>query len=341
MDKLSELLEEARRGTSGLDLVSRSQALDRAYRELAAAAKPLGVSWQLVTRPGHVRQTLAVFMGCTYWARIVARKMSQGPESPNDFAAQIEENLKLASRVEKPERTISTGPAASLRRSSVICRYRATMPALDWRWLPFRSSAFIRRAFGPPGGARALNPRPYMRGKRRTEGTQAMAGTNSERELLTEGPAIILAFPQLGENIGMVARAMANFGLSELRLVSPRDGWPSEKARSAASRADHVIDGAKLYETLEEALADLNFVYATTARDRDGFKPVRSPIVAARELRHRFKEGEKVGIIFGRERTGLTNAEVALADEIVTFPVNPAFASLNLAQAVLLMSYEW
>ncbi|MDW9596536.1 FUSC family protein [Sinorhizobium meliloti] len=98
-DKLSELLEEARRGTSGLDLVSRSQALDRAYRELAAAAKPLGVSWQLVTRPGHVRQTLAVFMGCTYWARIVARKMSQDPESPNDFAAQIEENLKLASKV--------------------------------------------------------------------------------------------------------------------------------------------------------------------------------------------------------------------------------------------------
>ncbi|WFU49241.1 RNA methyltransferase [Sinorhizobium terangae] len=168
-----------------------------------------------------------------------------------------------------------------------------------------------------------------------------MAGTNSERELLTEGPAIILAYPQLGENIGMVARAMANFGLSELRLVNPRDGWPSEKARSAASRADHVIDGAKLYGSLEQAIADLNFVYATTARDRDGYKPVRSPIIAARTLRQRFKSGEAVGIIFGRERTGLTNEEVALADEIVTFPVNPAFASLNLAQAVLLMSYEW
>ncbi|THK38515.1 RNA methyltransferase [Ensifer sp. MPMI2T] len=168
-----------------------------------------------------------------------------------------------------------------------------------------------------------------------------MAGTNSERELLTEGPAIILAYPQLGENIGMVARAMANFGLSELRLVNPRDGWPSEKARSAASRADHVIDGAKLYGSLADAIADLNFVYATTARDRDGYKPVRSPIIAARTLRQRFKSGEAVGIIFGRERTGLTNEEVALADEIVTFPVNPAFASLNLAQAVLLMSYEW
>jgi tRNA/rRNA methyltransferase len=168
-----------------------------------------------------------------------------------------------------------------------------------------------------------------------------MAGTNSERVLLTEGPAIILVYPQLGENIGMVARAMANFGLSELRLVSPRDGWPSEKARSAASRADHVIDAAKVYDTLPEALADLNFVYATTARDRYGYKPVRSPLVAAETLRNRFNIGEATGILFGRERTGLTNEEVALADEIVTFPVNPAFASLNLAQAVLLMSYEW
>ena len=168
-----------------------------------------------------------------------------------------------------------------------------------------------------------------------------MAGTNSERVLLTGGPAIVLVEPQLGENIGMVARAMANFGLSELRLVNPRDGWPNEKAQSAASRADHVIEGAKLYDTLEEAIADLNFVYATTARDRYGYKPVRSPIVAARTLRQRFVAGEATGIIFGRERTGLTNEEVALADEIVTFPVNPAFASLNLAQAVLLMSYEW
>ena len=168
-----------------------------------------------------------------------------------------------------------------------------------------------------------------------------MAGTNSERELLTEGPAIILVHPQLGENIGMVARAMANFGLSELRLVNPRDGWPSEKAKSAASRADHVIDNAKLYASTEEAIADLNFVYATTARDRYGYKPVRSPLVAAETLRLKFSAGQATGILFGRERTGLTNEEIALADEIVTFPVNPAFASLNLAQAVLLMSYEW
>ncbi len=168
-----------------------------------------------------------------------------------------------------------------------------------------------------------------------------MSGTNSERELIAEGPAVILVEPQLGENIGMVARAMANFGLAELRLVKPRDGWPSEKARSAASKADHVIDGTKVFETLEEAIADLNFVYATTARERYGFKPVRSPVTAAETLRTKFKEGEKTGILFGRERWGLTNEEVALADEIVTFPVNPAFASLNIAQAVLLMSYEW
>lgn len=168
-----------------------------------------------------------------------------------------------------------------------------------------------------------------------------MAGTNSERELLTGGPAIVLVEPQLGENIGMVARAMANFGLSELRLVNPRDGWPSEKARSAASKADHVIDGVTVFETLEAAIADLNFVYATTARERYGFKPVRAPVVAVTTLRQRYVSGEKTGILFGRERWGLINEEVALADEIVTFPVNPAFASLNIAQAVLLMSYEW
>ena len=168
-----------------------------------------------------------------------------------------------------------------------------------------------------------------------------MAGTNSERELIAEGPAIILVHPQLGENIGMVARAMANFGLAELRLVNPRDGWPSEKAISAASKADHVIDAARVFSSLEEAVADLNFVYATTARDRYGYKEVRSPVVAANTLRQRFRAGEATGILFGRERTGLTNEEIALADELVTFPVNPAFASLNLAQAVLLMSYEW
>ena len=168
-----------------------------------------------------------------------------------------------------------------------------------------------------------------------------MAGTDRDRTLLTEGPAIILVEPQMAENIGMVARAMANFGLAELRLVAPRDGWPNDKARATASRADHVIDAAKVFATLPEAIADLNFVFATTARQRDGFKPVRGPVEAGRALRARFSAGEKTGILFGRERIGLENEEVGLADEIVTFPVNPAFASLNIAQAVLLMSYEW
>ena len=168
-----------------------------------------------------------------------------------------------------------------------------------------------------------------------------MADGDVRARTQAQGPAIILVEPQLGENIGMVARAMANFGLTELRLVNPRDGWPNEKARAAASRADHVIDGATLHEDLASALADLNFVFATTARQRDGFKQVRGPVEAGKALRARNRSGEKTGIMFGRERFGLYNEEVALADEIVTFPVNPEFASLNIAQAVLLMSYEW
>ena len=154
-------------------------------------------------------------------------------------------------------------------------------------------------------------------------------------------PAIILVEPQLGENIGMVARAMANFGLAELRLVNPRDGWPSDKARASASRADHVIDATRVFADLASAVADLNFVFATTARQRDGFKEVRGPVEAGRMLREHGRAGERTGILFGRERFGLYNEEVALADEIVTFPVDPGFSSLNIAQAVLLMSYEW
>lgn len=154
-------------------------------------------------------------------------------------------------------------------------------------------------------------------------------------------PAIVLVEPQLGDNIGAAARAMANFGLADLRLVNPRDGWPSEKARAAASGADHVIDAVRVFDNVAAAVADLRFLYATTARSRDIPKPVRGPREAAESLRLRVRRGEATGILFGRERWGLTNEEVALADEFVTFPVNPAFASLNLAQSVLLMSYEW
>lgn len=179
------------------------------------------------------------------------------------------------------------------------------------------------------------------KGMPRNKSVTAMADKDQDTTTFANGPAIILVEPQLGENIGMVARAMANFGLSELRLVNPRDGWPSEKARAAASRADHVIDGVVVFEDLASALADLNFVVATTARARDGFKPVRGPVEAGRVLRGRFAAGQKTGIMFGRERFGLNNEEVGLADEIVTFPVDPGFSSLNIAQAVLLMSYEW
>jgi tRNA/rRNA methyltransferase len=145
----------------------------------------------------------------------------------------------------------------------------------------------------------------------------------------------------MGENIGMVARAMANFGLSEMRIVSPRDGWPNDKAMATASRATHVVETATVFDDLGAALADLNFVFATTARERDGFKPVRGPVEATAVLRARQAAGQRTGIMFGREKFGLDNAQISLADEIVTFPVNPDFASLNIAQAVLLMSYEW
>ena len=154
-------------------------------------------------------------------------------------------------------------------------------------------------------------------------------------------PVIILVEPQLAENIGMVARAMANFGLSELRLVSPRNGWPKKGAHSAASGATHVLENARLYDTAREAIADLNFVFATTARERGQMKRVYAPEPAMEEAHRRILAGQGVGILFGRERTGLENDEVSLADAIVTFPVDPQFSSLNLAQAVLLISYEW
>lgn len=154
-------------------------------------------------------------------------------------------------------------------------------------------------------------------------------------------PAIILVAPQLGENIGTAARAMANFGLTDLRLVSPRDGWPNERARAAASNAGHVVDGARLYDALPEAIGDLEFVWATTARNRGLHKPVRGPEEAMAEAHARHAGGQRTGILFGRERTGLETAEVTLADEIVTFAVDPAHASLNIAQAVLLMGHEW
>lgn len=168
------------------------------------------------------------------------------------------------------------------------------------------------------------------------------AGTDKTRNWVAEAaPVVILVEPQLGENIGAAARAMANFGLSELRLVNPRCGWPSREAGIMASGADRVLAGAVLYGALADAIADCQFVVAATARSHDQAKPVIGADEAARLAAPRVAAGERVALVFGRERNGLENDEVGLADAIMTLPVNPAFASLNLAQAVVIAGYEW
>ena len=177
--------------------------------------------------------------------------------------------------------------------------------------------------------------RTLRHGLRRAGRTGAMPGVAGA------GPILILVRPQLADNIGMVARAMANFGLEHLRLVDPRDGWPNEKARIAASGANGIIDAAECYASLEDGLGGLNWVCATTARQRNLAKPVLTPEQAVGEIRRRLEAGQRCGILLGPERNGLETDEVANADAMVMAPVNPAFASLNLAQAALLMCYEW
>ena len=154
-------------------------------------------------------------------------------------------------------------------------------------------------------------------------------------------PVIILVEPQLGENIGSAARAMLNCGLTRLRIVRPRDGWPSARALAAASGADAVIEAAEIYDSTAAAIADLNYVLATTARQRDMVKTILTPEAAAEELHARAAAEQRTGILFGPERTGLMNDDIPLADAVVTIPVNPAFSSLNLAQGVLLIGYCW
>jgi len=170
------------------------------------------------------------------------------------------------------------------------------------------------------------------------------AGTDRTKPRLGGGPAVILVRPQLAVNIGMCARAMANFGLDDLRLVNPREGWPRtddyrEVAYSAAAGATDLLDAARVFASVETAVGDLNAVYATTARERGQMKAVLTPSVAMGAAAA--AASEKRGILFGPERTGLTNDEVALADSIVTFPSSPTYASLNLSQAVLICGYEW
>lgn len=169
-----------------------------------------------------------------------------------------------------------------------------------------------------------------------------MAGTDATKPLLAgSGPAIVLVEPQLGENIGTAARAMLNCGLTDLRLVRPREPFPNRYAVAAASGADRILETARLYDSTAEAVADLHHVFATTARPRDMVKPVATPREAARRLREAAGRGEKCGVLFGRERTGLTNEDTVRANLIITAPLNPAYSSLNLAQAVLLVGYEW
>ena len=156
-----------------------------------------------------------------------------------------------------------------------------------------------------------------------------------------DAPVVILVRPQLAENIGAAARVMANFGLSELRLVAPRDGWPQDRAWAAASGADWPLRDAKVFASVGEAIFDLRHVYAATARPRETQQPVRTPREAAAELRTAAGAGARAGLLFGGERAGLETADVALAQTIVTIPVDARFRSLNLAQAVAINAYEW
>lgn len=157
----------------------------------------------------------------------------------------------------------------------------------------------------------------------------------------TPQPSFVLVRPQMGENIGAAARAMLNFGLDRMKLVAPRDGWPNQKAVAMASGAGRILDDAVLVDRTIDAVADCSYVFATTARQRDMTKPVMTPERAMEVTREKITAGEKVAVLFGPERAGLENDDIALANAIISVPVNPEFASLNLAQCVLLTGYEW
>ena len=186
----------------------------------------------------------------------------------------------------------------------------------------------------------AVRSRPHVSTSLDVRSNQTEGGKSAqlEHQAIKTQPAIILVRPQLGENIGKAARAMLNFGLTDLRLVSPRDGWPNPDAGPAASGADIVLEQAQLFETLADATADCTHVYATTVRKRGVTKPVVTPAEAARALH---AEPGRSGILFGPERSGLETDDVAVARTIITVPINPEFGSLNLAQAVILVAYEW
>ena len=168
-----------------------------------------------------------------------------------------------------------------------------------------------------------------------------MASTDKTQTSITGGPAVILVHPQLGENIGFAARAMMNGGLSDLRLVAPRDVWPNPKSFAVASGAEGVIEAARVFDSTAAAIADLHRVFAMTARPRDLIVTVATPRDAATEMRRVVDEGAKAGIMFGRESKGLENDDIALADTVIQAPLNPAHSSMNLGHAVMVMAYEW
>lgn len=170
-----------------------------------------------------------------------------------------------------------------------------------------------------------------------------MSGTNHNAQADWSGPqpVMVLVHPQMGENIGSAARGMLNFGLERMRLVAPRDGWPNAAATATASGAAKVLDEVSVYATTAEAIGEFDYVFATTARGRDMTKPVVTPEEAMGQARAMIATGKKVAVLFGPERAGLENSDVAQANAIISVPVNPGFASLNLAQCVLLTAYEW
>lgn len=192
----------------------------------------------------------------------------------------------------------------------------------------------VLRDAASTGSAAPQDERESFRSVRPEEGLSKRSASKTR----LEGPVVILVRPQLGQNIGKAARAMLNFGLTEMRLVAPRDGWPNPDAGPSASGADVVLEKAKLFDSVEEAIADCSTVYASTVRRRDLMMPLVSPEQMAEGITA--TEGRSA-ILFGPERSGLETGEVALANAIVTVPINPEFGSLNLAQAVILLAYEW
>jgi tRNA/rRNA methyltransferase len=216
--------------------------------------------------------------------------------------------------------------AAETRLKGWTRAKKEALIAGDWN----RVQALARKSFDT--GLRQAQP------LLRTNGTMNETLSPSSSSNVSPPPIIVLVRPQLGENIGKAARAMLNFGLVEMRLVSPRDGWPNPQAGPAASGADVVLEKAQVFETVADAVADCTHVFATTVRKRGVTKPVVTPEEAARAIR---SDAGRAAILFGPERSGLETDDVALARTIVTVPINPQFGSLNLAQAVILVAYEW